>query len=142
MRILTEVNPQTIQPMDTRSLPKGSFRLQINENHEKKKYNENPKRNKAKYYPVKTKNEIEYHENSKESKTLTILTRPLTLVEYHENSKESKTSNRSTNEYTVNPRRELPLTGHRFFWDLQVPSNRSSGGRNPEDTSGGCWQPR
>ena len=49
MRNTKGVKPQTIQPMDTRSLPEGSFRLQINENHKKKKYNENPKRNKAKY---------------------------------------------------------------------------------------------
>ena len=69
MRIPKGVKPQIVQPTNTRSLPEESFRLQINENHEKKKYNENPKKNKAKYYPIKTKNEIEYHENSKGSKT-------------------------------------------------------------------------
>ena len=96
--------------MDTRSLPKGSFRLQINENHEKKKYNENPKRNKAKYYPVKTKDKIEYYENPKGNKTINQGYGHRDLVEYHENPKGNKTSNRSTNEYTVAPRRELPLT--------------------------------
>ena len=69
MRIPKGIKPQIVQPTITRSLSEGSFRLQINENHEKKKYNENPKRNKAKYYSVKTKDEIEYHENSKGNKT-------------------------------------------------------------------------